>query len=255
MSSRDAGAIVGGVVSLLLTVVVLYYIWVWPIRAGVRVAKSKGRSPHWMWFGVHPLGAWIALAVLRTARPLKMCPRCSEALPMHARCCPYCSHEFDLSVPIGSSGSLVDHAALAADREARVALEESWIMAGADPLDRVAATMREFLLRWNMEIQSDQATPDGIVITATQGSQVATRMLGAWVLAPRLLPKAIRIEIQKVDGRFRVKASARETFGVGFLDRRTKQKYDDYLRQWLGALRDTFPDTPRGVRQQPEHAV
>ena len=40
--------------------------WIWPIFLGIKAAKEKGRSPHWMWFGLNPLGGWIALAVLRS---------------------------------------------------------------------------------------------------------------------------------------------------------------------------------------------
>jgi hypothetical protein len=28
--------------------------WLLPILLGVRTARQKGRSPHWMWFGLHP---------------------------------------------------------------------------------------------------------------------------------------------------------------------------------------------------------
>jgi len=34
--------------------------WVLPIVLGVKAARKNNRSPHWMWFGVHPFGAWSA---------------------------------------------------------------------------------------------------------------------------------------------------------------------------------------------------
>lgn len=52
-----------------------------------RLAKARGRSNHWMWWGIHPLIGLIALLILykkpptstapfvRTARP---CPRCQS---------------------------------------------------------------------------------------------------------------------------------------------------------------------------------
>src|SRR6185295_18877289 len=43
--------------------------WIFPIAKGLKIAKAKSRSPHWMWFGIHPLGGWIALIVLRRATP------------------------------------------------------------------------------------------------------------------------------------------------------------------------------------------
>jgi hypothetical protein len=45
-------------------------VWILPIVLGIRAARRKGISPHWMWFGVHPLGGWLAFLILRFgARP------------------------------------------------------------------------------------------------------------------------------------------------------------------------------------------
>ncbi len=39
-------------------------------KGGLRAAKAKGRSPHWMWLGIHPVSGWIAFVWLRYfARP------------------------------------------------------------------------------------------------------------------------------------------------------------------------------------------
>jgi hypothetical protein len=48
-------------------VLVILLIWLLPIFLGVRAAKAKGRSPHWMWFGLHPITGWIAFLWLRYA--------------------------------------------------------------------------------------------------------------------------------------------------------------------------------------------
>ena len=37
-----------------------------PVVLGIKAAKRKGVSPHWMWFGVHPVGGWIAYLVIRS---------------------------------------------------------------------------------------------------------------------------------------------------------------------------------------------
>ena len=50
---------------LLLPFRVLYYIWIWPIRQGISVAKSRGVSPHWMWLGFHPITAWATYVCIR----------------------------------------------------------------------------------------------------------------------------------------------------------------------------------------------
>jgi xanthosine utilization system XapX-like protein len=64
LSLRDAPVFLRAVFVLALLVV-----WLVPIFFGIRIAKRKGRSPHWMWFGVHPLGGWIALLVLYLVSP------------------------------------------------------------------------------------------------------------------------------------------------------------------------------------------
>ncbi len=70
--------------------------WIVPVVLGVRVAAAKGVSPHWMWFGLHPFGAWIAFLVIRFGvRPRKRCPQCAETLLSHAKTCAYCGHSFD----------------------------------------------------------------------------------------------------------------------------------------------------------------
>lgn len=241
MSSQQLGSIVGAIVALLLSAVFIWYVWVWPVRAGIRVARRKGRSPHWMWFGIHPLGGWIAFAVLSYARPRKVCPQCSESSPLHARNCPYCSFEFDLSAPISGPGVTVEHGPGNPEREARVILADSWTTAGPDSLDRAGGVLRELLLRWNMEVESDQAGTHGVTILASQGSEAAMRILGGWFIAPRVLPKAVRVELRAIEGGIHVAASVRETFGFGFLDRRTKRKYEEYFQLWMAALRKVLP--------------
>lgn len=55
---------------LVLFAVVGLTFWLTPIWLGVRAAKAKGKSPHWMWFGLHPISGWIAFIWLRyVARP------------------------------------------------------------------------------------------------------------------------------------------------------------------------------------------
>lgn len=42
-----------------------------PVVLGIKAAKRKGVSPHWMWFGLHPVGGWIAYLIIRS-RPDRM---------------------------------------------------------------------------------------------------------------------------------------------------------------------------------------
>ena len=66
---------------------------------GVKIAKRKGRSPHWMWFALHPLSGVIAYICLRRARPLQRCPRCSTRVPVVYEVCPACRYAFAESIP------------------------------------------------------------------------------------------------------------------------------------------------------------
>ena len=69
--------------------------WVLPIWLGLRAARKNNRSGSWMWFGFHPIGGWIAFAVIASLPPLRLCPQCGEKAKSHAKICPYCMSKFD----------------------------------------------------------------------------------------------------------------------------------------------------------------
>lgn len=50
---------------IVVGVFVSLFLWIFFISRGIKAAKEGGRSPHWMWFGIHPLGALIAFLILR----------------------------------------------------------------------------------------------------------------------------------------------------------------------------------------------
>lgn len=85
-------------------ILALLCLWVLPIWLGLKAARRNHRSPHWMWFGVHPFGAWIAFLVLQFAAPLKACAQCGERVKSHARICPYCTTPFEeaLTTPVSA---------------------------------------------------------------------------------------------------------------------------------------------------------
>ena len=98
MSDSDAAAII----VVLLFVLIFFGGWAALIVFGVKAAKKKNRSPHWMWFGVHPLGALIVFIVIMCLEPLKLCPQCARPSPPGARLCPFCAYSF---VPAASAGA------------------------------------------------------------------------------------------------------------------------------------------------------
>ncbi|MEA2336933.1 MAG: hypothetical protein QOE82_940 [Thermoanaerobaculia bacterium] len=59
----------------LLAVLFAALIWLLPAFLGVRLAKAKGLSPHWMWFGLWPGFGWIAYLCFRAAAPRKVSER------------------------------------------------------------------------------------------------------------------------------------------------------------------------------------
>lgn len=85
--------IIGLVVMLVIAVVALT-VYVGLIVLGVNIAKRKNRSPHWMWFAVHPVGLLITLIVMACLSPLKRCPNCAQKSQTHARLCGFCGYDF-----------------------------------------------------------------------------------------------------------------------------------------------------------------
>ena len=68
-------------------------VWVLPVVLGIRAAQQKAVSPHWMWFGLHPLGGWVAWAVLQFAVPArKQCARCGKVAAREANFCGRCGN-------------------------------------------------------------------------------------------------------------------------------------------------------------------
>ncbi len=83
-----------GLLSVLLGLVLvgfaIFFLWVLPITLGVRCARRKNYSPTWMWFGIHPVGGWIAFLVLSCLTPRIACPNCGGYVTVNFRICPYC---------------------------------------------------------------------------------------------------------------------------------------------------------------------
>jgi len=50
---------------VVLWLTLFYPIWIYPVLHGIEAARRAGRSPKWMWFGVHPLFGWITYLLLR----------------------------------------------------------------------------------------------------------------------------------------------------------------------------------------------
>lgn len=89
---RDEDAIAMVVMLVIFAVALTIYIGL--IVLGVNIAKRKNRSPHWMWFAIHPVGLLITLIVMACLSPLKVCPSCHQKSPMAARLCGFCGYDY-----------------------------------------------------------------------------------------------------------------------------------------------------------------
>jgi len=88
----------------ILGMVAFFAAWIVPVILGVKWAKRNGVSPHWMWFGLHPLGAWIAFPIIRWGSEISKvngtaikwvtgkvaCPSCGKFNPMNNAFCAQC---------------------------------------------------------------------------------------------------------------------------------------------------------------------
>jgi hypothetical protein len=81
---------------LTMSVVFLAVGWVLPIILGIQTAKQKNYSPHWMWFGIHPILGWVACIALLCMTPRIQCPNCGGYVTVNFRVCPYCHAGLDL---------------------------------------------------------------------------------------------------------------------------------------------------------------
>jgi len=73
---------------------------------GIKTAIRKNRSPHWMWFGIYPIGALVMMIVFLCLDPLKTCPMCLRKSKVFARVCPYCNYNFSADEAARKPGTL-----------------------------------------------------------------------------------------------------------------------------------------------------
>lgn len=75
-----------------IIVLMVGLLWVLPITVGILSYRRKGYSPHWMWFGIHPLGGYVAMIVALCLTARKQCSTCGNMGDQAFRICPYCGH-------------------------------------------------------------------------------------------------------------------------------------------------------------------
>ncbi len=77
----------------ILLAVVVFPFWPWSIFLGIRIAKLKGISPHWMWFGIHPVLGWIAFIAIALIERVE-CSTCGNLASVKKKVCPVCRTPF-----------------------------------------------------------------------------------------------------------------------------------------------------------------
>jgi uncharacterized membrane protein YhaH (DUF805 family) len=75
-------------------------IWIVPIPLGIKKAKQKGFSPHWMWFGLFPIYGWLVFLILSLVPKMKRCANCGEKNKLYAKTCQRCNNAFEESTII-----------------------------------------------------------------------------------------------------------------------------------------------------------
>jgi hypothetical protein len=72
-------------------------IWIVPIPLGIKKAKQKELSPHWMWFGIFPIYGWLVFLILCLVPKTKRCKNCGEKNKLYAKTCQRCNNVFEES--------------------------------------------------------------------------------------------------------------------------------------------------------------
>lgn len=78
-----------------LLIILVFVLWFLPIPLGIRKAKQKHRSPHWMWISIFPIYGWLVFIILCLIPPVKICPNCGERNKTYAAACQRCNFQFD----------------------------------------------------------------------------------------------------------------------------------------------------------------
>jgi len=83
-----------------IMVLLILAIWIVPIPLGIKKAKQKGYSPHWMWFGILPMYGLLAFLILCIVSKMKKCAHCGERNKVYAKHCQRCNNVFEESTII-----------------------------------------------------------------------------------------------------------------------------------------------------------
>jgi uncharacterized membrane protein YhaH (DUF805 family) len=91
-----------GGIKMMDAIIILFVLslWIVPIPLGIRRAKQKNRSPHWMWFGILPIYGWVVFLILSFIPAVKICPNCKEKNKIYAKTCQRCNSKFDESTVV-----------------------------------------------------------------------------------------------------------------------------------------------------------
>jgi len=84
----------------LLWLLLILTIWIVPVPLGIKKAKQKELSPHWMWFGIFPIYGWLVFFILCWVPKTKKCANCGEKNKLYARTCQRCNNAFEESTII-----------------------------------------------------------------------------------------------------------------------------------------------------------
>ena len=116
---------------------------------------------------------------------------------------------------------------------ARVDLTDSWTSPRA--VSQVPADVETFLRQESMTMGSRTEHS----VSATQGSQLRTRLLGGWFVPATWIPKRANVSVQSKQGGTEITATIEESLGLGYLDPMFKKKYASYFEEWMERLKSS----------------
>ncbi|MGD0580628.1 MAG: HEAT repeat domain-containing protein, partial [Bryobacteraceae bacterium] len=70
---------------IFLQMLLILAVCIVPVLLGIQAAQRKGVSPHWMWFGLNPLGGWLAYLIIRYGVRSKLRPAAGSRSSLIAR--------------------------------------------------------------------------------------------------------------------------------------------------------------------------
>jgi hypothetical protein len=100
-----------------------------------------------------------------------------------------------------------------------------------------AAALKGQILDHCLRTKMALADGEDLLVVATQGTQLGTRLLGGWFVPARWLPKKVTVSLsQHNNAAWRVRVHWEDTLGFGIMDPLLRKKYEKFFDDWMDDL-------------------